>query len=315
MVKKIQKLINDSNSILLLTHESPDGDAIGSVLAFYHYLTSINKTVEMVILDIPKVFNFLPSINKIVDSADDDYDLGIVLDCANRERIGMNSDLLSRCRNTIVIDHHISNTNYCDINYVKGNISSCSQIIYSLFKKWNVSINMEIGTCIMSGILTDTNGFSINTVDSDTFKISAEMINLGVDIHKLYKKLLLEKTFPQYELMKIGIDRLEFFCDNKIAFTYILKEDFDKVGASFGEHEGIVDIGRNISGVEISIFIREDNGWTISLRSSGNVPVNGIAKNFNGGGHFMSAGGKSQGSLKDVKKIIIAEAEKVLNNR
>lgn len=312
MKKKINELINESNSILLLTHETPDGDAIGSVLAFYHFLLSINKTVDMVILDIPKIYEFLSGINNVVDNVDRDYDLGIVVDCASKERIGQNNDLFSKCKNTICIDHHISNTNYCDVNYVDGDISSCCQVIYSLFKDLNVTISKEIGEVLVSGILTDTNGFGNNNVDKNTFKIVSEIMEIGVNVHELYKKLLWTKTMSQYNLMKIGMDRLEFFCDGKIAFTYILKDDFMKVGASLGEHEGIVDIGRNILGVEVSIFIREDDGWTISLRSSGKYPVNDIANKFNGGGHFMAAGGKVNGNLEDIKQCLIDETKKVI---
>ena len=312
MKKKINELINESNSILLLTHETPDGDAIGSVLAFYHFLLSINKTVDMVILDIPKIYEFLSGINNAVDNVDRDYDLGIVVDCASKERIGQNNDLFSKCKHTICIDHHISNTNYCDINYVDGDISSCCQVIYSLFKDIDVTISKEIGEFLVSGILTDTNGFGNNNVDKNTFKIVSEIMEIGVNVHELYKKLLWTKTMSQYNLMKIGMDRLEFFCDGKIAFTYILKDDFMKVGASLGEHEGIVDIGRNILGVEVSIFIREDDGWTISLRSSGKYPVNDIANKFNGGGHFMAAGGKINGNLEDIKQCLIDETKKVI---
>ena len=189
MRSKIKKLINDSYSILLLTHEAPDGDAVGSVLAFYHYLSSINKSVDMVILEIPKVFDFLPSIDKVVDNTDKVYDLAIIVDCSTKERIGQNNDLLSRCKNTICIDHHISNTNYCDLSLVEGNISSCCQVIYYLFKDWDIEINMEIGTCLVSGMLTDTNGFSINNVDSDTYKMAAEMLALGINIHNIYKRV------------------------------------------------------------------------------------------------------------------------------
>jgi len=312
MKKKINELIKKSNSILLLTHETPDGDAIGSVLAFYHFLLSINKTVDMVILDIPKIYGFLPGINNVVDNVDGDYDLGIVVDCASKERIGQNNDLFSKCRHTICIDHHISNTNYCDVNYVEGDISSCCQVIYSLFKDLNVTISKEIGEVLVSGILTDTNGFGNNNVDKDTFKIVSEIIDLDVNVHELYKRLLWTKTMSQYNLMKIGMDRLEFFCDGRVAFTYILNDDFRKVGASLGEHEGIVDIGRNILGVEVSIFIREDDDWTISLRSSGKYPVNEIAKRFNGGGHFMAAGGKINGNLEDIKQCLIDETKKVI---
>lgn len=312
MRSKIDTLIKDSKSILLLTHESPDGDAIGSVLAFYHYLTSIDKTVDMVILDIPKVFNFLPSIDRVVDTTNKEYDLGIVVDCASRERIGQKEDIFSRCKKTIAIDHHISNTKYADLSYVEGDTSSCCQVIYYLFKEWNVNISKEIGESLIAGVLTDTNGFGNDNVDSETFNLACEIMNLGINIHSIYQKILLTKTISQYNLMKIGMDRLEFLEDGKIAFTYILEEDFDKVGAILGEHEGIVDIGRNIDGVEVSIFLRENNGWTISLRSTGNIDVGEIAINLGGGGHRMASGGKLFGTFDEVKETIINETKKVM---
>ena len=312
MRSKIKQMIDDSNSILLLTHESPDGDAIGSVLAFYHFLTSINKTVDMVVLDIPKVFNFLPSIDKIVDNVSGEYDLGIVLDCAVRKRIGQKEDLLVNCKNTICIDHHISNSNYCDVNFVEGNTSSCCQVVYYLFKDFGVKFNNSICEPLVSGLLTDTNGFSTDEVDNYTFNMAADMLNLGIDVHSIYQKVLLKKTKSQFELMQIATSRLEFLCEGKIAFTYILASDFEKVGASLGEHEGIVNIGRNIDGVEVSIFIRENNGWTFSLRSTGNIDVNKIALNLNGGGHKMAAGGKGLGSFEETKNKIIEETKKVL---
>lgn len=312
MRSKIDALIKDSKSILLLTHESPDGDAIGSVLAFYHYLTSIDKTVDMVILDIPKVFNFLPSIDRVVDTTNKEYDLGIVVDCASRERIGQKEDIFSRCKKTIAIDHHISNTKYADLSYVERDTSSCCQVIYYLFKEWNVNISKEIGESLIAGVLTDTNGFGNDNVDSETFNLACEIMNLGINIHSIYQKILLTKTISQYNLMKIGMDRLEFLEDGKIAFTYILEEDFDKVGTILGEHEGIVDIGRNIDGVEVSIFLRENNGWTISLRSTGNIDVGEIAINLGGGGHRMASGGKLFGTFDEVKETIINETKKVM---
>ena len=112
--------------------------------------------------------------------------------------------------------------------------------------------------------------------------------------------------------MKIAINRLEFLCDKKVAYTYILKEDFENVGASLGDHEGIVDIGKNVDGVEVSVFVREDDGFTISLRSTGKVDVSKIANLFNGGGHMMAAGGKSTHSLEDTKKVLIDKIKEFL---
>ena len=313
MRSKIFEEINNSNSILLLTHVDPDGDAIGSVLGFYNYLISINKAVDMIALKIPKVFNFLPSINNIVENTNKEYDLGIVLDCADKNRIGANEDVLSKCKHTICIDHHASNDNYCDLNFVQGDISSCCQVIYSLFKEWNINFNTEILECLMSGVLTDTNGFSISSVDKDTYMMAADIMDFGVNIYNLFNKLLFKKTMAKYNLMKIGMDRLEFLCDGKIAFTYILKSDFEDVGAGIGDHEGIVDIGRSINGVMVSVFLREDEGFTISLRSTGSVDVSKIAAKIGGGGHYMAAGAKYSGSLEETKETIVDEIKKVLS--
>ena len=312
MRSKIKNLIDKSNSILLLTHQSPDGDAIGSVLAFYHYLKSINKSVDMVVLDIPKIFNFLPSIDRIVDNTDREYDLGIVLDCATKNRIGQKEDLLSKCKNTIVIDHHVSNTKYGDFNLIEGSISSCCQVVYYLFKDWNILINKEIGESIITGVLTDTNGFGTNSVTSETFRLAADINDLGINIYNIYDKVLCKKSMSQYRLMCIAMERLEFLCGGKIAFTFISKNDFDLVGAVNGDHEGIVDIGRNIEGVMVSIFLREDDGWTVSLRSTGDVDVSKIAVTIGGAGHIMAAGGKLNKSFDETKEIIINETKKVI---
>ena len=312
MKSQIKKLIDDSNSILLLTHESPDGDAIGSVLAFYHYLTAINKNVDMVVIDVPKVFEFLPSIDKIVDNVSKKYDLGIVVDCAAKERIGQKNNLFNMCKKTICIDHHFSNTNYCDINYVAGDISSCCQVIYYLFKDYDINISTGIGEALITGMLTDTNGFRNNNVSSETYSMASELLNAGVNISDIYDRVLCKKTMSRYNLMKIAMDRLEFLSDGKIAFTYIMKDDFNNVGAIIGEHEGIVDIGRSIDGVMVSIFIREDDGYTVSLRSTGTVDVSKIALSLDGGGHMMAAGCKLYGSFEEVKETIINKTKKEL---
>lgn len=312
MTSQIKNLIDSSNSILILTHEKPDGDAIGSVLAFYNYLGSIDKSVDMVISDVPKIFNFLPSIDRVVDTPLQEYDLGIIVDCATQKRIGQTEDLFSRCKKTISIDHHISNSNYCDVNFVKGSISSCCEVIYYLFNDLNINITKDMGICLISGVITDTNGFCTDNVTDNTFKLAGEIFNLGIDIHDIYNRVLLKKSMSQHQLIKIAVERLEFLCDGKIAFTYILKKDMDLVNAKSGDHEGIVNIGRNIDGVEVSVFIREEDGFTISLRSTGLIDVNKIAEVFNGGGHFMAAGAKTRLSFKETKQIIIDEIKKVI---
>ena len=279
MKDSIWKLINDSEKILVMAHESPDGDAIGSSMAFYLALKNMHKVVDIVIPELPSTFSFLEGTNDILTTSDKEYDLAIVVDCATKE----------------------------------GDTASCCQVIYYLFKDWNIEITKPIGEALLSGSLTDTNGFRNNNVDKNTFLMAADMVDYGIDIHKIYYLVLSLKTMPQYMLMKMTLDRLEMFEDGKIAFSYISHEDMENVGAKKGDHEGLVDIGRNIGGVEVSIFMREEDGYRISFRSNGKVNVNEIAKKFGGGGHMMAAGARVNDNFKETKDKLIEETIKELN--
>ena len=310
-MNKILNLIRESNSILLLTHEHPDGDAIGSVMAMYHVLNDMNKKVDVVIPTIPPVFDFLITKN-ILSKSDQNYDLVISLDCATKERLGQENDEFDGCEKKIVIDHHVSNSKYGDINHIEGNISSCCQVLYYLFKSWKINLTKVISEALITGLLTDTNGFSNDNVDKKSFLMVAELFDSGINFHNIYYNSLTKKSMAQHLLMKLATNRLEFFEDGKIVFTYITKEDFLNFNAKLGDHEGIVDIGRNIDGVEVSIFIREESEYHISLRSNGNVNVSNIAAKFGGGGHPLAAGAKSSNTFEETKKSLIDETIKEL---
>lgn len=313
MKSKIKELIESSKSIGLLAHENPDGDAIGSLIAFYLILRDMNKDVEVIASKIPERFKYLEDIDKIVDNSQKNFDLVIVLDCASKKRIGQIDNIVDRASQVIVIDHHVSNTLYGDINYIEGNTSSCAQVLYYLFKEWKWNINKECGKALMTGVLTDTSGFKNDNVDKNTYLMVAEMLDVGIDIYNLQREVLTIVTKPQLELKRIALDRLEFFDNGKIAFSYVTKKDMDSVGAMVGDHEGLVEIGRDIIGVEVSIFMREDEGFKISLRSNGSVKVNEIAEFFDGGGHEMAAGLNIDKNLEDAKNDIIRETMKVVD--
>lgn len=313
-MNNIYEAIQNSNSILIMTHESPDGDAIGSSVAMYHYLNSINKNVTVLLPKIPPIFNFLTESIRTIDNSSKEYDLAFILDCSTKERIGQSNDEFSKCKNNIVIDHHMSNTKYGNINHIEGNTSSCCQVLYYLFKNWKVSFTKEIGNALVTGLLTDTCGFANSNVDKNSFAMIYELYETGIDFHSLYNRILSKKSMAQFNLMKLVVSRLEFFEDGKIAFSYITKADFEKFGAKLGDHEGLVDIGRNIDGVEVSVFIREDDNYLISLRSNGKVNVGKIALRLGGGGHFEAAGTKIDKSFKETKEIVINEIKKELSN-
>ena len=310
MIKDILNLINKNNTILLLTHENPDGDAIGSMLALYNWLCD-KKNVSMVMPEVPPIYDFLKNRELIIEKSNDEFDLVIVVDCSSIQRIGQNNNEFYKCKKSIIIDHHISNEMYGSINYVDKSLPSCAQLIYYLYKNWNVNITKEIGECLLTGSITDTNGFSNDNVNKETLLMTADLIDLGVSLHGLYYNLLLKKSMAQYELMKMATGRLEFYGDNRVVFSYISHEDMENVGAKKGDHEGLVDIGRNIIGVDVSIFMREDDGYNVSFRSNG-VDVERIAKKFGGGGHKVAAGAKLDMPFKEAKEALIKETLKEL---
>ncbi len=306
--------IKKAESIVIVTHESPDGDAVGSSLAMKLMLKQIGKDADVIIPEYSKMYKFLPLAEEIKESSSvEKYDLAISLDCANIKRL-MGAEYFENAKSTIVIDHHGSNNMYGDLNYVNPVSPACCEILASIAEYFEIPISKDLGTCIMTGIITDTGGFRHDGITPDTFEYTAELIRLGVNIPDIYKRTLRTKTKANFELTKRVIDRLELLEDGKISFTYINNQDEIDVNSQPGDHEGLVDIGKDIEGVEVSIFVRQkkdvENVYKVSLRSEDNINVSDICLVFGGGGHARAAGAVVQGSLEEVKEKLVKEIKK-----
>lgn len=304
--------INKAESIVILTHENPDGDAVGSSLALYNALKNYGKeNVDVIIPDYSRCFNFLPGTNIIKAESDvRQYDLAISVDTATIKMLNGWAKYFEKAKTSIVIDHHGTNTMYGDINFVNPDSPACAQILLVLFGYYNMEITKEIGTCILTGIITDTGGFKYQGTNVETFEFVAELLNKGVNVSKIYRRVLETTTRTSFELRRIAESRLEFFYGDKATFTFITLEDEEKVHSETGDHEGIVNIGKCIEGVEVSAFVRElkdGKGWRVSLRSNEYVNVSDVALLFGGGGHPRAAGCTIQGDLQHVKDKIMNE--------
>ena len=305
--------IKKAETIVIMAHETPDGDAIGSCLAMKVALKQLGKNADVIIREVPEIFNFLPGREDIkTDSEIERYDLAISLDCADFKRL-VGSEYFEKAKQTIVIDHHGSNKMYGDINFVNPVAPACCQILIGMFQYFNINIDKELGTCILTGIITDTGGFKYSGVTAETFEFTAELLNKGVKVSDIYKRVVQTISKTQFELRRIAMNRIEFFEDGKITFTYITKEDEDKVNAGINDYDGIVEMGRDIEGVEVSIFFREkDDGYKISLRSNDYVNVSDICLMFSGGGHIRAAGGSINLPFEQAKQKVIEECKKYL---
>lgn len=306
--------ISNAENIVILTHENPDGDAIGSSLALYNGLKQLGKNVDVVIPEYSKTYKFLPNADEIKEEGDTAlYDLAIALDCGDIKRLNGFAKYFEDANTKISIDHHSANTMFADYNFVNPAAPACCQILITVLEALGIIINKEIGTCLLTGIITDTGGFKYSGVTAETFEFTAELLNKGVKVSDIYKKVMQTMSKTQFELKRIAMNRIEFFEEGKIAFTYITKEDEEKTGAGINDYNGIVEMGRDVEGVEVSIFFRQkEDGYKISLRSNEYVNVSDICLMFSGGGHIRAAGGSINLPFEQAKTKIIEECKKHL---
>lgn len=310
---EILKEIKKAEKIVILTHESPDGDAVGSSLAMKFMLKELGKQSDVIIPEYSRMFQFLPATEEIkIDSEIKEYDLAISVDCASFKRMA-EREYFGNAKKTIVIDHHGSNNMYGDLNYVNPVSPACCEILVGMAEYFGIKISKDLGTCIMTGIITDTGGFRHQGITPDTFEYTAELIRLGVDIPDIYKRTMGTRTKANFELSKRVIDRMELLEDGKVSFSYITSQDELEVNAEPGDHEGLVNIGKDIEGVKVSIFIRQKDNqdvYKVSLRSEDDINVSDICFIFGGGGHARAAGALISGTVEQVKEKLMKEIKK-----
>ena len=307
--------INNAQTIVVMAHEAPDGDAIGSSLAMCLALKNMGKNVTVLMKDFPENFSYLAGREFIkTESEIQNYDLAIVLDCPNIRRV--NEEFIPYFENAKVkvqFDHHNKNDMFADHNVVNHVAPAASQILVSSFEYLGIEITKEIAECLLTGVITDTNGFRNSNVTVEAFDYASWCLEKGINLPQIYKQSMMTMTRSKFEAQKLTMNRLEFFEDGKIAFTYMTKEDDEAVGLKAGEHDGIVEIGKSIEGVEVSIFIYEKEvGYKASLRSNEYVNVSEVCLTFGGGGHIKAAGTNMNMPFEEAKKAIIAEVAKHL---
>ena len=218
--------IKKAQTIVILTHENPDGDAVGSSLAMYMALKQMGKNPDIIIPELPRVYNFMPCADEIKkEGSKENYDLAIAVDAATIKMLNGWSNYFETAKVKITIDHHSTNTMYGDINFVNPDAPACAQILISIIDYFGVNIDKEIGTCILTGIITDTGGFQYQSTTPETFEFASELLKKGVNVSDVYKRVMNTKSRANFELRKRAIDRMEFLEEGKIAVTYITKQD------------------------------------------------------------------------------------------
>lgn len=309
-LQEINQLIaNQSEKIVILTHHNPDGDAIGSSLALYHYLK--NKNIESTIIvpnEFPKFLKWMPEAKKIIIAELRKKHTEILIKNANvifcldfnaTHRIESLKDFLEHSKATkILIDHHQQPENF-DFVYSDTSQPATCQMIYKFINAMNDNhlIDRNIATCLYSGLLTDTGSFRFRNTTSETHRIVADLLEKGAEPDYISSNILDSNSVSRLKLLGLLLEKMLYFPENKSVILHLTKDELLQFGYQKGDTEGFVNYGLSIKGIVFSALILDDlyNDYRrISLRSKGNFDVNNFARSyFNGGGHTNAAGGKS----------------------
>ena len=314
-IEKLNELLSSKKRISITTHTNPDGDAIGSSFALYHYLIKLNHDVKVITPNRhPDFLDWVPGIKnlEIYDEYPDkckkilsDSDLLFTLDFNDLKRASNLSYALDEFNGKIVmIDHHQNPAGYSDIEISEPDITSTSEMIYKFIElsdKIHV-IDKNIATCIYLGMMTDTGSFQYRGVNDSTHKIISSLLSFGVDNNKIYNSVYNSNEISKLKLLSIALKNLELIVEKKTAIMFLNQADLIKNNYRKGDSEGIVNYGLSLKGIHFSVIFIEDenekNKFKISFRSKEDFPCNEFAfKFFNGGGHLNAAGGVYKGNL------------------
>ena len=313
---EIDSILKDAQSVAVSGHVRPDGDCVGSCMALYLYIRKYFPDIDVnVYLDHPKpIFGHIESIDEIKTEVEEEriFDLFITCDVSARDRLVLADNLFEHAKKTVCIDHHVSNSGFADVNHIRGEVSSCCEVLYGILDPDKV--DLAVATAVYTGMIHDTGVFQYSSTSPETMRIAGELMKTGFDFSRIIDESFYQKTYLQNQVMGRVLAESILLQGGKCVVGYLKKREMDFYSVEGKDLEGIVSQLRLTAGVEVAIFIYEMQTqlFKVSLRSNGKVDVSKIAVFFGGGGHVRAAGCDMQGSMYDVINNLTAEIEKQL---
>ncbi len=300
----IKKAILKADSIAIICHVSPDCDTVGSGLALYYFLNKLGKSkIDLLCDDDCKKLTFLTNITPNTQDFDYDYDLAIGVDVASGERLGNMRKHYYRAKEHFIIDHHKSNEFQSSELYLKTDVSSCAEIMYSVLSYIQKDlIDKTIAEFLYSGILTDSGAFYHSSTTATTHSTLSSLYEYGIDANKIYYELFRKIKFETFNLHTRALNNVTFFEDNAIGVLTFSKKDFQETKTDYSATEGCINKLLDVDTVKIAIAIAEveHESYKISFRSKGKIDVSLCASRFGGGGHPNASGCRLNGNYYDV---------------
>lgn len=290
-LEKFKNFIDKANSIAISAHINPDGDALGSALGLRKSLELYGKKADVIkISQVDDYLKFLPQIENYKDPSQKEYDLFIIVDCSEFDRIDKAIEICKNSKNVLVIDHHKGGSIKTDLNIIHSDSPASCELVYEIIKRLNLPMDKEIATLLYAGLVTDTGRFLYANISELTFYTAAELYKIGADFEMIYKNLYQNKEISKLQFENHLLNKVEF--KKPYALVGVSQKTCVDFGVQMGDSESVVNMLRDLKGIEVACLVKEygENEYKISLRSKDYLDVSEIARNNGGGGHIRASG-------------------------
>ncbi len=316
-LQAVADAIRTHERFLVTTHENPDGDALGSLLASHLALLQLGKDSIMYLAGpapLPAEYRFL-GLEELRRELPEDAAERVLLavDCANETRLGPDAAILHHAPFTVDIDHHHDNSRFGDVNLVVAEASSTGEVLRDVFAEVGIELTPELAEPLYVALVTDTGRFQYTNTTPKALRLAAELVEAGADVHKVFQDVYETVQFAKLKLLARALERAQVYEGGGLVVSYLLRGDFAAVGAAEPYSEGVIDYLRAVEGADMAALIREpprggSPARRISLRASHDeLDVSAIARRSGGGGHRQAAGFSSDASIEEITDFIVRE--------
>jgi phosphoesterase RecJ-like protein len=313
----VVEAIRGRERFLVTTHENPDGDALGSLLASHLTLRSLGKDSVMFLAGpapLPGEYRFLQlqELQRELPADAPERTL-LAVDCANESRLGADPAVLHQTPFTLNVDHHHDNSRFGDVNLVDAEASSTGEVLREVLRELDVELTPELAEPLYVALVTDTGRFQYANTTPRALRLAAELVEAGADVHKVFQGVYESVQFAKLKLLARALERAQVYEGGGLVVSYLLRDDFADVGAVEPYSEGIIDFLRAVEGADMAALIREpprggSPARRISLRASHDeLDVSAIARESGGGGHRQAAGFSSDASIEEITEFLRRE--------
>ena len=316
-LQAVAAAVREHDRFLVVTHENPDGDALGSLLATTVALRQLGKDAQMFLYGsapLPREYGFMQLDGLLRELPDDIGERVLVaVDCAKADRIGADPAPVERAKLVLDIDHHHDNTRFGAVNLIVADASSTGEVLRDVFAELGVELTPEIAEPLYIALVTDTGRFQYTNTTPKALRLAADLVESGADVHAVFQEVYESVQFAKLKLLARALERAQVYEGGRIVVSYLLRTDFTEVGAAEPYSEGIIDYLRAVEGADMAVLIREpprQDGPTrrVSLRASiDELDVSAIARKSGGGGHRQAAGFSSEASIEEITDFVRRE--------